>query len=61
MILRNTPGVGVDVWLDAAQVATAAPNPLASSLNAPLLFLHDGATQGGAECWFHEAAIGTPR
>jgi hypothetical protein len=57
VILRNTPGVGVDVWLDAAQVATAAPNPLASSLSASLLFLHNGAATGGAECWFHEAAI----
>jgi len=55
--LRNTPGVGVDVWLDATRVATAAPNPLAASLNAPLLFLHNGATNGGAECWFHEAAV----
>jgi hypothetical protein len=57
VILRNTPGAGVDVWLDAAQVATAAPNPLASSLSAPLLFLHNGTAQGGAECWFHEAAV----
>ncbi|HTW68904.1 MAG TPA: hypothetical protein VME47_03370, partial [Acetobacteraceae bacterium] len=23
---------------------------------APLLFLHSGGTEGGAECWFHEAA-----
>lgn len=56
LILRNTPGVGVDAWLDAAQVATAAPNPLAASFSAPLLFLHGGAWHGGAECWFHEAA-----
>ncbi len=32
-------------------------NALAASLNAPLLFLHNGATNGGAECWFHEAAV----
>jgi hypothetical protein len=57
VILRNTPGAGFDVWLDQAQVATAAPNPLASSLSAPLLFLHSGAALGGAECWFHEAAV----
>lgn len=57
VILRNTPGLGVDVWLDAVQVATAAANPMASSLNAPLLFLHNGAAAGGAECWFHEAAV----
>jgi hypothetical protein len=57
VILRNTPGAGIDVWLDAAQVATAAQNPLASSLSAPLLFLHSAAGAGGAECWFHEAAV----
>ena len=57
VILRNTPGTGVDVWLDSTQVATAAPNPMASALSAPLLFLHNGAAAGGAECWFHEAAV----
>jgi hypothetical protein len=56
VILRNTPGIGVDVWLDQVQVAFAAVNPLASSLTAPLLFLHNGTSGGGAECWFHEAA-----
>ena len=56
VILRNTPGSGVDVWLDASRAADAAPNPLATTLSAPLLFLHDGAAGGGAECWFHEAA-----
>ncbi len=57
LIVRNTPGVGVDVWLDATQVATAAANPLAASLSAALLFLHSGMGTGGAECWFHEAAV----
>ena len=57
VILRNTPGTGVDVWLDATQVATAAPNPMASALSAPLLWLHNGTGSGGAECWFHEAAV----
>ena len=56
VILRNIPGTGVDVWLDGTQVATAAPNPLAASLTEPLLFLHNGSANGGAECWFHEAA-----
>ncbi|HEY3846425.1 MAG TPA: hypothetical protein VGL95_04870 [Acetobacteraceae bacterium] len=56
VILRNNAGTGVDVWLDGTQVATLAPNPLASSLNAPVLFLHNGGIKGGAECWFHEAA-----
>lgn len=57
VVLRNTPGVGIDAWLDATRVATAAPNPLATALSAPLLFLHNGAGNGGAECWFHEAAV----
>jgi hypothetical protein len=57
VLLRNTPGIGVDVWLDAVQVASEAPSTLAASLSAPLLFLHNGATNGGAECWFHEAAV----
>jgi hypothetical protein len=56
VILRNTPGVGLDVWLDNVQVATAAHNLLASAQAAPLLLLHGGAANGGAECWFHEAA-----
>ncbi len=56
VILRNNAGGGVDVWLDTTQVATAAPNPLTTSLTVPVLFLHSGAVNGGAECWFHEAA-----
>lgn len=59
VILRNAPGVGVDVWLDGLQVATAAANPLPASINAPLMFLHSGSANGGSECWFHEAAFWT--
>jgi hypothetical protein len=56
VILRNTPGAGVDVWLDGVQVASAAANPLPASANAQVLFFHDGTVQGSAQCWFHEAA-----
>jgi hypothetical protein len=59
VVLRNTPGMGVDVWLDGAQLATVAANPMAATVTGPLLFLHDGTTGGGAECWFHEAALWT--
>lgn len=56
VIMRNTPSVGVDVWLDGVQVARSVANPLAASANAQVLFFHDGSIQGSAQCWFHEAA-----
>lgn len=56
IILRNTPGTGVDAWLDGAQVASAVQNPFSASANAQVLFFHDGSVQGSAQCWFHEAA-----
>lgn len=57
VIIRNTPGVGADVWLDGTQLASLVANPLPSSISGALLFLHGGSTAAGAQCWFHEAAL----
>ena len=56
IIIRNTPGAGVDVWLDGNQVASGVANPLGASASGALFVLHSGVSQGGAQCWFHEAA-----
>ena len=56
VIIRNTAGAGLDVWLDGNQVVSGAINPLAGSVPSELLVLHSGLSQGGAQCWFHEAA-----
>ncbi|MDD2877997.1 MAG: hypothetical protein PHT60_13640 [Acidiphilium sp.] len=59
LILRNTPGVGVDVWLDGVQTVTAAANPMPTQAAGQVLLFHDNTVQGSAQCWFHEAACWT--
>ena len=57
MILRHTPGAGIDVWIDGTQAATAIANPLPASASAPMTLLHDTSANGAAQCWLHEAAM----
>lgn len=56
IILRNTPGTGVDVWLDGVRVATAITNPLETSITGSVVLMHDMTLQGAAQLWFHEMA-----
>ncbi len=56
IIIRHTPGTGVDIYIDDVLAVSGAINPLPASSLGPLLFLHDGTVQGSAQCWFHEAA-----
>lgn len=56
IILRNTPSLGVDVWLDGVQVANAVTNPLPAGVTGPVTLLHDMTLQGAAQLWFHEMA-----
>ena len=57
VVLRHTPGAGVDAWIDGALVASQATNPLASVSTAPMILLHDTTANGAAQCWLHEAAL----
>lgn len=56
IVLRYTAGGGVDAWLDATQVATAAPVPQGFT-GGSIVLLHDTTVLGGAQCWLHEAAV----
>jgi hypothetical protein len=56
IVLRYTPGEGVDVWLDATQIATTAPVPQ-GFIGGSIVLLHDTTFLGGAQCWLHEAAV----
>lgn len=56
LVIRYSRGHGIDAWLDDAKVASGVVNPLPALPTGSLLFLHDGAFMGGAQCWFHEAA-----
>lgn len=56
VILRFTPGKGIDVWLDGGKLLAGAANPLASTATGPEVLLHDQTLLGAAQCWFHEAA-----
>ena len=57
IVIRNTQARGIDVWLDGNSVARGAGNGLPSTASGPVYLLHDGTPVGGAQCWFHEAAV----
>lgn len=57
LVIRNTVGAGVDVWLDDALVAKDVPHPLAGSLRGTLFMLGGGVTSTTSQCDFHECAL----
>ena len=59
VILRNTPGEGVDVWLDGSQIATGLTNALPAAYGSTTIFGHDTTANGSAQIYFHEAAFFT--
>jgi hypothetical protein len=54
LILTFAGGLGINVWLDGAQVGTGVTN--AAGAGGVATLLHDTTSGGGAQCWFHEAA-----
>jgi len=54
VVLRHTPGSGIDAWVDGAQAATGIASPLTGA--AAITLLHDATMNGAAQCWLHEAA-----
>jgi hypothetical protein len=55
IVIRYSPTVGADVWLDDAAVAQGIPWPPGAS-SGPVVLLHNTTTLGAAQCWLHEAA-----
>jgi hypothetical protein len=61
LVIRNTPGAGVDVWVNGTKTLTAVPNPMGASISANLNFMgkEGGYGEGLYRGHFHEAAFWT--